>query len=419
MWRASRIPASIHHSRGDLYQHIAAAHRKYGKTVRIAPDELSFTSPEAWSQIYNSRPQLQKTQYHFAPSEAEKLPESMITANDAEHMRLRTLTGPAFLNAGINEVASVPEHFAELLCTQLADASKDGSSQNLVEWFLWTLNDVIGQLALDQEFECLAKRRLHPWPSFLLGALKQIAAVNQFRRFGVPVKLFQLLMTQEMKQARQGFLDTAKSAVDQRLQREKDEEDKIELQNKRPDIVGLMLREMKNHERLTDAEIMANSILIVGGGAETTSTCLSATMYHLCKTPRVMKKLTEEIRTTFSNSEDITIRSVANLPYLKATIEESLRIFAVASYITPRVTPKGGHVIDGEVIASGVSALHGDKYNYANKARPMCLWASGTWGDRRSSGTTPKNSDPSDGWMSLILKVQLDSQQMTFSGHSV
>lgn len=279
----------------------------------------------------------------------------MITAADAEHMRLRRLTGPAFLNAGINEVASVPEHYAELLCTQLADAGKEGASQNLCEWFLWTLNDVIGQLALDQEFECLAKRRMHPWPSFLLGALKQIAAVNQFRRFGVPVKLFQLFMTQDMKDAREGFLNTAQTAVNQRLARERDADATSELKGKRPDIVGLMLREMKGQERLTDAEITSNSILIVGGGAETTSTCLSGTMYHLCKTPRVMRKLAEEIRSTFARSEDITIRAVANLPYLKATIDESLRIFPVASYITPRVTPEGGHVIDGELVPGGVS----------------------------------------------------------------
>lgn len=279
----------------------------------------------------------------------------MITASDSEHMRLRRLTGPAFLNAGINEVASVPEHFAELLCNQLADTSNDGTPQNLGEWFLWTLNDVIGQLALDQDFECLEKRRMHPWPSFLLGALKQIAAVNQFRRFGVPVKLFNLLMTRDMKEAREGFLNTAQSAVDQRLAMEKDEGSKAQLQSKRPDIVGLMLREMKGQERLTDAEITSNSILIVGGGAETTSTCLSATFYHLCKTPRVMQKLAEEIRSTFSKSDDITIRSVANLPYLKATIDESLRIFPVASYITPRVTPKDGHIIDGEVVPPGVS----------------------------------------------------------------
>ena len=55
LWRATRLCASYHHAAGDLYQQIAAIHEKYGPTVRIAPDELSFTAPAAWSQRYGRR----------------------------------------------------------------------------------------------------------------------------------------------------------------------------------------------------------------------------------------------------------------------------------------------------------------------------------------------------------------------------
>ena len=279
----------------------------------------------------------------------------MITASDAEHARLRRLTGPAFLNSSIAEVEPVLQRYVDLLCTQLTKASEDGESQNMVEWFLWTLNDVIGQLALDHEFQCLEKRRMHPWPSFLLGGLKQTAALNQFRRFGISLKVLVPFMTQEMIDARDNFLNTATSAINERLAREQDEDAGKIGETKRPDIVGLMLREMKGGERLSEAEVTANSVLIVGGGAETTSTCLSATIYHLCKSPRAMQKLKDEIRQTFASSEDITIKACANLPCLKATIDESLRVFPVASYITPRVTPKDGHVINGDVVPGGVS----------------------------------------------------------------
>src|ERR1700761_7905199 len=110
-----------------------------------------------------------------------------------------------------------------------------------------------------------------------------------------------------MIEAREAFFRAAENAVHQRLARE-DEDTDTGL--KRPDIIGLMLRDMKKGERLSEREIMANSILIVGGGAETTSTCLSATVYYLCKTPRVMNKLKSEIRSTFSRSEDITLESI-------------------------------------------------------------------------------------------------------------
>lgn len=143
LWRLSRLPASYHHATGDLYKCIAAIHEAYGPTVRIAPDELSFTAPQAWNQIYNSRPQLQKSGYHFGGNDTQGFTESMITANDAEHMRLRRLANPAFLNSGVLEVEPVLQEYTSLLCSQLAKASTEGS-QNMVEWLLWTLNDVIG-----------------------------------------------------------------------------------------------------------------------------------------------------------------------------------------------------------------------------------------------------------------------------------
>ena len=349
------MAASWHQAHGDLYKCIDAIHTKYGPTVRIAPDELSFTNPEAWPQIYNTRPQMQKTEFHFGRTDKQKLPESMVTATDAEHTRLRRLTNPAFLNAGILEVEPTMQHYVDLLCTQLHETCKEGS-QNMVQWFLWTLNDVIGHLALDQEFECLKKRRMHPWPNFLLVGLKLIVIFNQFRRFGITEEMLSPLLTKRQLEERENFLNEGISAVNQRLAREKAEKtgDEESLM-KRPDILGLMLREMKDGNRLTEQEVTANSILIVSAGADTTSACLSGTFCHLLKTPKALKKLKDEIRGTFASAEEITIRATSNLPYLKATVDESLRIFPIASYFAPRITPTGGQMIAGELIPAGVS----------------------------------------------------------------
>ena len=354
LWRASRLPASYHHASGDLYKCIATIHSEYGSTVRIAPNELSFTAPEAWPHIYNSKPQLQKSPYHFGSNPSKDRPESMITAPDAEHARLRRLAAPAFTTRGVEEVEPVLQHCADTLVTQLTQVSGDGH-QNLVEWFLWTLNDVIGELALDMDFQCLEKRRMHPWPSFLLTSLKSVAKLNQLRRFGFNLRLLKPFLPKSIVDAQENFFNTAATAVSQRLKRE--DEDQSVSASSRPDIVGLMLREMKGGDRLSQAEITSNSILIVGGGAETTSTCLSSLFYHLCKTPRVMERLRYEIRQAFATNEAITIKATRELPYLCATIDEALRIFPVASYITPRVTPKEGHSINGQHVPGKVTAL--------------------------------------------------------------
>ena len=271
----------------------------------------------------------------------------MITAPDAEHARLRRLTGPGFTQNGLAEVEPVMQRYVDLLISQLKVASKDGS-QNLVEWYLWALNDVIGQLALDQEFECLEKRRMHPWPSFMLGSLKSAAALNQLRRFGL-LRLLGPFIPQSIIDARDNFIATAQHSIKQRLAREEGAVEK-----KRPDFIGLMMREMKGGEKLSEPEVVSNSVLLVGGGAETTATCLSSLTYYLCKTPRVQNKLRQELFASFSSSEEITIKATVKLPYLNACIDEALRIFPVASYITPRVTPKGGQEIAKEWVAGNV-----------------------------------------------------------------
>jgi cytochrome P450 len=337
--------------------------------VRVAPDELSFTNPEAWPQIYNTRPQLAKSKFHFGSQGDRKVPESMIMASDQEHTRLRRLVNPAFLYSGVLEVEPVLQHYTDLLCSQLGKACENGSSaQNIGEWYLWALNDVIGQLALDLEFECLEKRRMHPWPHFLLGALKQTAVITQLARFGISMKMLMPLMTKEMRAKTEDFAQSAISAISQRLARAKEDETssadgKAPLtQKSRQDIIGMMMREMKGGERLTQEELTVNSILIVGGGAETTATCLTATTFHLCKTPRVLQKLQEEIRATFASSDAITVKATGDLPYLNAVVSESLRAFPVASYITPRVAPRGGVVVDGNVIPEGTHMTMGQWY---------------------------------------------------------
>ena len=333
----------------------------------------------------------------------------MITAPDAEHARLRRLTGPGFTQNGLAEVEPVMQHYTDLLISQLMTASKEGS-QNLVEWFLWTLNDVIGQLALNTRFECLEQRRMHPWPNFMLGSLKSAATLNQFRRFGL-LGLMIPFVPKRILVARDTFVETATSNIKQRLARE----DKSE-EGQRHDFIGLMLREMKGRERLTEPEIITNSVLLVAGGSETTSTCLSSLVYYLCKTPRVQTKLRKELHDAFPASENITIRETSAIPYLCACVDEALRIFPVASYITPRVTPKGGHQISKEWVPGNVRLPGRPKVILTNVNRHMYQLVSGTWDVRRDSLRTQWSSGQNAGWKTNMI-LQVDPSRR-FSVHS-
>ena len=55
LWAATRIPWCWWQYKGRLNQRLLDLHTQYGHTVRIAPNELSFTTDTAWKTIYGQR----------------------------------------------------------------------------------------------------------------------------------------------------------------------------------------------------------------------------------------------------------------------------------------------------------------------------------------------------------------------------
>lgn len=81
--------------------------------------------------------------------------------------------------------------------------------------------------------------------------------------------------------------------------------------------------------------------------------------------PRVLDKLTREVRQEFSSSEEITLIGVNKCTYLLACIKEALRVYPPSPATHPRYTPAEGMTIDGEYVpgnmAVGVTILAASK----------------------------------------------------------
>lgn len=76
-------------------------------------------------------------------------------------------------------------------------------------------------------------------------------------------------------------------------------------------------------------------------------------MYYLLKTPTALSQLRQEIdaHAILGDNEVVTYASVKNLPYLRACLDESLRLLPPISGGLHRVTPPEGLTIDGQFIA--------------------------------------------------------------------
>jgi cytochrome P450 len=78
----------------------------------------------------------------------------------------------------------------------------------------------------------------------------------------------------------------------------------------------------------------------------------------LLRYPRIYQKLTDEIRGAFKSESEIRLeKTMTDLPYLTACIEENLRIFPPAPIGFLRSVNRGGDVIDGHAIPGGVSFI--------------------------------------------------------------
>lgn len=93
----------------------------------------------------------------------------------------------------------------------------------------------------------------------------------------------------------------------------------------------------------------------------------SGLTYLLLRHPDVMAKLTHELRTAFQTEENITVETLARLPYLNACLEEGMRMYPPVPVGLPRVAPEGGAAICGKWVPEGTTVYVSQVAAYRSK----------------------------------------------------
>ncbi|RDW81043.1 uncharacterized protein DSM5745_04600 [Aspergillus mulundensis] len=92
------------------------------------------------------------------------------------------------------------------------------------------------------------------------------------------------------------------------------------------------------------------------GGTDPTTLTLTSTLYHLMRNPDTYKRLTDEVDAAYAGRSlqtPISYNAACTLPYLKACIQEAMRLHPAVGYHLPRVVPPGGATIAGVYIPEG------------------------------------------------------------------
>lgn len=224
---ATQIPISVQSWNGNLPHWLRSLHDHYDSDIiRTSPNDISIISASAWKDIYGARTGManfQKDRLIYSTL------DSIITADDEYHSRIRRLVSHAFSDKALREQESLLMAHVNALIEGLKKESRGRVVVDLCDWFLWSTFDVIGDLSLGESFDCIGKRDYHRWVAMLMGQIKSIVMISVTKRFPPFQKLLTLYVPPKIKRDRDDQLQISFEKIDRRLN----------LETSRPDFVSV------------------------------------------------------------------------------------------------------------------------------------------------------------------------------------
>ncbi|KAH7174263.1 cytochrome P450 [Fusarium flagelliforme] len=347
----TRIPYWLVLIKGEDVKWMKALHDRYGPVVRFGPTDVSYATGEAWNEIAGPKDSEKALEFSIQPINGVP---SMLTQNVVNHARMRRLFSPAFSERALKQQEPLFRKYADLLMYKISEVGEDGAKPIEMSQLLnFATFDVMAELCFGANLNLLAKNEYSPWVKSVFAMLKMLPIVTMINYYPILNALFTRFEPKFVTEQRVTHCKHAAERVDRRLESGSD----------KPDVWNFVL-EAKEGKGLTVEEMHSNAELFMLAGSETTATVMSGFLYYLLKSPDKMEILLKEIRGRFTNADEISFESAAELKYLNTCVKETLRIYPPAPIGSPRVVSPGGQQILGKYIPAEtrVSVHHWSTY---------------------------------------------------------
>ncbi|KAF2969214.1 hypothetical protein GQX73_g4317 [Xylaria multiplex] len=339
-----------HAWKGDRHLEFWRNHERYGKIVRFGPNSLSFNSNGALKDIYGFKANVRKAAFYDAF--AHPVPNTHNTRDKNVHARKRRVLSQAFSDSAMKEMERYILANVRSFCEQIGLSASDDRKgwtvpKNMADWCNYLAMDILGDLSFGKAFHMLEQPdNRYALELVSLATTRHLicGTMRLVEKLSLDKVLFRKIATGRAK-----YMAYSKAQLTERT--------KLGDDTDRRDFFYHLLkaRDPETGQGFAMPELWGESNLLIIAGSDTTSTAMAATLFYLVRNPHALQKASEEVRAQFSDVEEITQGSQLNAcHYLRACIDEAMRMSPSVGGIAPREVLPGGITIDGEFVPEGV-----------------------------------------------------------------
>ena len=333
--------------------------------MRYAPNALSFNTASALQTIYGFKSNVRKDDFYSAFPATKGAWSTHSAIDRSTHARKRRVLSHGFSDAAMRGVEGLAIKVVDLFCKNLVEAPLEEDVQtlangsvpkgehaawspprNLAHWTNYLSYDVLGELCYGTSFHTLSS----PTNRFaidLVGLSSKFhylnAQIPSLKQLGLDRILFR-----DLRAKRQRFMSYSRQQLTKRME--------VGTDTDRRDFFYWLLkaRDPETGEGFGKMELWGESNVLLIAGSDTTSTAMSATFHYLLHHPEAMARAKREVREAFSSVEEIVLGpQLTSCVFLRACIDESLRLSPPVPSPLPRKVLAGGMSIDGLTVPEG------------------------------------------------------------------
>ncbi|PGG99084.1 hypothetical protein AJ80_09416 [Polytolypa hystricis UAMH7299] len=351
-----------HGLKGDRHLWLHQLHQKYGSHVRVAPNFISVNSVRGLHDIYGHGKKLKKGDFYNAFPAIKGVYNTHNVIDKTVHGRKRRVLSQAFSENALKGMEDLMLSSIRQFCAIMAGDEETHKApsdrverghvvRNMSEWFGYLTYDVMGELCFGKSFGMLIERGKRD----VVHLVDRAANRHYVCGLWMPLDSWHLdkIFIRKLTNDRWNFIQASRVEASQRAKERTQAGHEA-----RKDFFYYLLnaKDPETGEGLSTPELWGESNVLMIAGSDTTSTSLASTIFYLVRNARVMAELKKETRSTFSHVEDIVLGpELNNLTYLKACLDEAMRLAPAVPGAMPREVQTGGTEVDGVYLPGGTN----------------------------------------------------------------